>query len=352
MARYVGVDAHARSCTLSVMSASGRRIQSMVVETNGQALKDAIGLIPGPVHVCLEEGLHSEWLHELLKPLVEEVVVVVPPAKRGCKDDARDAWARADELRTGAIQTRVYKAEPFMSGLRAAVRAYNFTVNTVVRAKNRLKAVFLSRGICTDASVYDTERRATWLKKLPVAHRELADLLGRTLSHLEPLRDEAEQWLLREAKRHPIIRKLATVPGMGPIRCAQVVAVVMSPGRFRTRSQFWGYCGFGVVTRSSADWVRNRKTHKWERAQTTQTRGLSRKRQPMLKAVFKGAATTVINQVHDDPLYQRYQRMLQAGTKPNLAKLTLARTIAVIVLSMWKRQEVYDPKRLLTSDPK
>ena len=37
--------------------------------------------------------------------------------------------------------------------------------------------------------------------------------------------------------------------------------------------------------------------------------------------------------------------MLQAGVKPNLAKLTLARRIAAAVLSMWKHQEVYDPKK-------
>ena len=41
-----------------------------------------------------------------------------------------------------------------------------------------------------------------------------------------------------------------------------------------------------------------------------------------------------------------YQRRLQAGIKPNLAKLTLARRIAAIVLSMWKHEEVYDPARL------
>ena len=40
------------------------------------------------------------------------------------------------------------------------------------------------------------------------------------------LRDEAEKWLLKESKSHPIIRKLTTAPGMGPIRTAQVVAIV------------------------------------------------------------------------------------------------------------------------------
>jgi hypothetical protein len=82
------------------------------------------------------------------------------------------------------------------------------------------------------------------------------------------------------------------------------------------------------------------------RAQVQQTRGLTRKRQPVLKAIFKGAATTVITQLVDHPLHVEYQRRLQAGIKPNLAKLTLARRIAAIVLSMWKHEEVYDPARL------
>jgi transposase len=159
-----------------------------------------------------------------------------------------------------------------------------------------------------------------------------------------PLRDEAEAWLLKEAKTHPIIRKLTTAPGMGPIRTAQVVAIVVEPHRFRTRQQFWSYCGLGIVTRSSSDWVRD-KRGQWVRSEVHQTRGLSRKRQPLLKAVFKGAAMTVIAQLPEHPLHADYQRMLETGIKPNLAHLTLARRIAAIVLSMWKHKEVYDPQR-------
>ena len=44
----------------------------------------------------------------------------------------------------------------------------------------------------------------------------------------------------------------------------------------------------------------------------------------------------------EHPLHADYQRMLDGGTKPNLAKLTLARKVASIVLAMWKHQEVYD----------
>jgi transposase len=183
------------------------------------------------------------------------------------------------------------------------------------------------------------------LKQLPAGHRELAEWLGRELDALLPLREEAEERLLKEAKTHPITRTLGTAPGMGPVRTAQLVAIVATPHRFRTSRQFRSYCGLSIVTRSSSDWVRDRHGE-WVRAEVQQTRGLTRKRQPVLKAIFKGAATTVLTQLVGHPLHADYQRQLQAGIKPNLAKLTLARRIAAIVLSMWKHEEVYDPTRL------
>ena len=344
MDRYVGLDAHPTSCTFGVVGASGKRLKSMVVETNGAALVEAVKSIPGRVHLCLEEGAQSAWLHELFSPHVAELVVAVAPESKGPKDDLRDAWARAEELRAGAVRTRVYKPPQHLAALRNAVRAHGFAVKDAVRAMNRLKSVFLSRGISTDSSVYDAERRTRWLEKLGPPYRRLAEWLGRQLDQLVPFRDEAEAWLLKEAKTHPIIRKLTTAPGMGPIRTAQVVAIAAEPHRFRSRRQFWSYCGLGIVTRSSSDWVRS-KDGRWERSQVQQTRGLSRQRHPLLKAVFKGAATTVITQLGDHPLHKDYERMLEAGIKPNLAKLTLARKIAATVLSMWKHQEVYDPQR-------
>jgi transposase len=346
--RYIGIDAHARTCTLGVISASGVRQQSYVVETNGQALVEAIRVIPGERHVCIEEGTQSAWLYELLKPHVAEIVVCVPEKASGAKDDKRDAFRRA-ELRAGSIKTRVYKAPQHLAELRCAERAYRFAVRDVVRAKNRLKSVFLSRGQSPDAGVYDPETRPRALKKLVQPYQKLAEGLGQQLDALMPARKEAESWLLETSKSHPIIRKLATAPGMGRIRTAQVVAVVGSAERFRTRRQFWSYSGLGIVTRSSSDW-RPRKDGHLERVQNRSTRGLNRKCQPLLKSVFKGAATTVVTQLPKDPLHAHYQRMVKNGVDPALARLTLARRIAATVLSMWKHGEVYDQKRHATTD--
>ena len=343
MDRYIALDAHKESCTLAVVGPSGRRLKSQVVETNGRALVEAVQSIPGQRHVCLEEGTQSAWLYELLRPHAAEVVVTLPAKRRGPKDDLRDAWALAEELRSGSLQTVVFKAPHRLSGLREAVRGYTMLTGDLVRVKNRLRALYRSRGVVTDAGIYRPEGREACERQLPESQRRLARLLGGYLEVVEQAQGEAERWLREEARQQAVVQRLATAPGLGWIRTAQLVAVVVTPERFRTVRQFWSYCGLGIVTRSSADWVR--EGQRWVRAQTIQTRGLNRNRHPLLKTIFKGAATTVIHQLVDHPLHEDYQRMLRAGIRPNLAKLTLARRIAAAVLAMWKHQEEYDPQK-------
>jgi hypothetical protein len=55
---------------------------------------------------------------------------------------------------------------------------------------------------------------------------------------------------------------------------------------------------------------------------------------------------TVITCLKSDPLYAHYVRLTSAGTRPNLAKLTIARRVAAIVLRVWKDWKEYDPTQL------
>ncbi len=66
MERYIGMDVLAASCTLAVISEEGRKLKDFPVETNGQALGEAIRMIPGHKHLVFEEGLQSAWLYETL----------------------------------------------------------------------------------------------------------------------------------------------------------------------------------------------------------------------------------------------------------------------------------------------
>ena len=343
MERYIGIDAHKESCTVAVMGPTGRRLKELRVETNARALKEALKSVSGERHVCLEEGEFSAWLFEVLEPLSERTVVVQPPKREGSKSDSLDAWARADELRRGSVKP-IYKAPSVYRSLREAVRGYEGVLRDSVRIKNRLRAVFRARGIQVRGEELDeASSRKEWLAKLPAAVRRRATLLGEELDSVQGFRKQAAQWVHEEAAKVPAVKLLSTAPGIGPVRSAQIVATVVSPHRFRTSRQFWSYCGLGIVTHSSSDWVKQGRSD-WVRKQTMQTRGLNRNRNPMLKQVFKGAALTTIQLKDAHPLKRRYAHLLTT-TKPNLARLTIARNIAATVLAMWKNNEEYDPSK-------
>jgi hypothetical protein len=40
----------------------------------------------------------------------------------------------------------------------------------------------------------------------------------------------------------------------GAVKVAQVIAAVDTPHRFRSKRQFWAYCGLAVVTKASAEY--------------------------------------------------------------------------------------------------
>jgi transposase len=349
MARYIGIDAHLESCTVAVMGPSGRKLGEEHLETNAEALRACITRIPKPRMVCIEEGLQSEWLYELLEPMAERVFVVQAEKRRkGNKNDSLDAWALADGLRREALPRPVYKAPGRFTELREAFRSYNRLTGDVVRTKNRLKAIYGARGLrCVGMRIYNPKNRYEFLQCLPPAQRKSAELLFDELQQLSDLREAAEQRLVVEAKRTPEVVRLATIPGIGLIRGAEIVATVVAPHRFRTRVQFRSYCGLAVVMASSSDW-RLKPDGQWLRKQQA-TRGLNRNCNRHLKNVFKGAAQTII--LHQtDPFYSHYQRMISNGTKPNLARLTIARRIADIALAIWKNGEVYDQKCIIAGD--
>lgn len=345
MERYIGLDVHAASTTLAVLGPSGKRLRSQVVETNGRALRQALQAIAGEKHVCLEEGEQSGWLYEILSPHAHRVVVARQTQSRGQKSDVRDAFALADQLRTGTVETPVFKERGRFGTLRELTRAYGLVAQDVVRTKNRLKSAYRSRGVSvTGSKVYEPSARDDWLRKLPAASRARAQTLHAQLEVLTPVRDAAEKAVLAEARQHPVTKLIETCPGLGPIRVAQLVSIVVTPHRFRTKRQFWSYCGLGIEMRSSSDWVQG-PNRDWMRAAVQQTRGLTRSYNRTMKSIFKGAATTVILAHRTGPLFQHYEQLLAAGTKPNLAKLTLARQIAATALAMWKSEKEYDTTR-------
>ena len=344
MDRYIGLDGHTQSCTLAIVSGTGKRLRELVVDTSAEALIEALKLVPGRKHLCMETGNHSEWLYEVLEPFVEEIVVVNPEGAAGNKSDSIDAYQLAEDLRTGRIRSRVFQPTQNFSGLRAAIRVHRMVVRDMVRTKNRLQLLFQSRGLRgAGKDLYKPETRTAWLARLPESQRHMGELLGEQLNGQLVVARKAVKLLKSASEPHPAVALVATCPGIGVVRAAQLVGAVVEPHRFRTKRQFWSYSGLAVVTRSSSDWVHS--GHGWVRKTRNQTRGLNRNSKPLLKEIFKGAAITVISQLPEHPLHLGYRTRVEGGMAPSMARLTLARQIAAITLAMWKGNTTYSIER-------
>src|SRR5246127_5286202 len=123
----------------------------------------------------------------------------------------------------------------------------------------------------------------------------------------------------------------------------RAIALMQTPHRFRSKRQLWTYSGLGIETRDSAQY---RYVHgQLQRTKKPQQiRGLNQNHNHEMKEIFKGAATRASCGV--GPLRDFYLSLLAKGMKPEMARLTLARKIAAIALTLWKKEERFDAEQL------
>jgi len=215
----------------------------------------------------------------------------------------------------------------------------------VTRVMNRIKALYRSWGIpCAGGSVYAPRHRAEWLAKLvEVGVRVRAQRLFQQLDSLQPVHLEARRELLRESYQHAAVKLLRQIPSIGPIRAARLVALLQTPHRFRSKRQLWAYSGFAVQTHDSGEYryVRGKLQRNRQRISV---RGLNDNHNKELKNLFKSAAVSA--STRPGPLRDFYTARVESGMRPTMARLTLARKIASITLTMWKKGVNFDAKQL------
>jgi len=344
---YVGMDVHRASIVMAVLNGAGKLVEQIALQTNATAVRSYLQRLRGRVYVTFEEGTQAQWLYDVVRPLVTEVIVCDPRQNRllatGNKSDQIDAQKLAQLLRNRALK-RVDHVDHGVRELKELVRTYDCLVQDTTRVMARLKAIYRGRAIaCAGHDIYRQDRRAVWLKKLkePGAKKR-AEFLYEQLAALRPLRHQAKGLMVREARRHAGYRLLISIPRLGPISVAQLLAIVGTPHRFRSKRQFWRYVGLAVVTHSSADLeVVNGVLRRSRRP--IATRGLDRNHNHVLKRVFKTAATSAC---HSEPLQAAYQARVKKGMDPALARLAIARQLASITLSLWKRGELFATERM------
>lgn len=351
--KYVALDVDSANIVAGVYDRKGVALMQCCLRNNGQVIREFFQAMRGRVHVTFEEGTQAVWLYELIRPLVAEVIVCNPRQNKllqaGNKSDRIDVAKLARLLRLGELRP-VYQGPSTAQGLKQLVHGYEALVADATQVKNRVKALYRGRGLsCKGELIYGREQRQQWLSRLET--KELQQRAGYLLEELDSvmrLREQAEKIMCRAARSYAGYKWIESVPGLGAIRTAQLLATAITPHRFRGKRPFWTYCGLAVVTRSSSDyeWVEGSARRK---RKPIQTRGLNQNYNRTMKAVFKGAAVSAVQQHAEFQVY--YQKLCAKGIRPEMAHLTVARKLAAIVLILWKKGEIYDSTRLNQAAP-
>src|SRR5262249_3719949 len=92
--KYIGMDLHTESTSITVRTSSCEIVMECVVETKASTLLQFRDGLRGDLRVVFEEGTWATWLYDLLKPYVTEVLVCNTrknAVRKGSKSDRIDA---------------------------------------------------------------------------------------------------------------------------------------------------------------------------------------------------------------------------------------------------------------------
>lgn len=346
--KYIGMDLHSETIRAAVVNDAGKVNMEATMATEASAILDFIAGLPGTLYVAFEEGIHAAWLYNLLLPHVAQVVACDPrqlPHHKGeNRNDKIDARQLAQWLRLGVLKP-VYHSPTGLRTLSELVRSYLTLVNDTTRVMSRLKAIYRGRAIPSKGSrVYSPRFRDAWLKQLrePGVHYR-AELFYQQLDLLLPLRQKAKNAMIAESRKHAAQKILLSVPTLGPVRVAVLMAVIQTPHRFRTNRKLWTYAGLSLVTRSTANYriVQGQLTPARKPALAL---GLNRNHHHTLKALLKAAAATAVSR--EGPFQDFYARQLATGKDPEIARVMVARKLATLVLTLWKKGECFNAEHL------
>jgi len=193
--------------------------------------------------------------------------------------------------------------------------------------RNQVHAV-LARNLI-EAPVSDLFGQAgrRWLAELtlPAHEREQIDSGLRLHDALAGEVELAERQLAGEALARAEVRRLMTIPGVGPVTALSLIAVVGDPGRFGSAGQLVGYLGLDPRVRQSGD--RPFRTGHISRAGQAHARGL------LVEAAHSAIRTP-------GPL-RAFHARVKARRAGQVALCATARKLAVLSWHLLTRDENY-----------
>ena len=331
---YGAIDLHARKTLIRIVAEDGTVVLDRTITTTREGFAQVFGG-RARLRVLLETGTESEWVAQALEAAGHDVVVADPNYAlmygvrvRAVKTDRRDVAALAEACRLG-IYRAAHRVSAPQRQMRRRLRVRAQLIRMRTQAINLLRAQLRQEGYrLPSGTSTTTTRRCRALALDPVLRQDLAPVVA-LLDGLAPLVTACEAGAATHAAADPVVRRLMTAPGVGPIVGLTYRAVVDDVTRFRDASSSTAF--LGLVPREDSSGTRRRK-------------GAITKRGPTaLRVLLIQAAWTIWRQRQGRAALHAWVERLAARRGRRIAVVALARRLARILYAMWRDGCDYRP---------
>jgi transposase len=331
---YIGLDVHKKTISYCVKDAAGCVQQEGKIGSTRRELDAWIRTLPQPRMMAMEATIFTGWIYDHLLPHAEQVKVAHPLMLRAIaaakkKNDRIDAAKIADCLRCDFLP-ECHMAATEIRDRRRTLRYRNLLVRQTVQMKNRVSGLLMETGVN-----YNKRRlhKVGYFADLMATNNEISacirPLLRLSREHIERSQ-KLDYVLVSSLERDPLLkerlRRLRTVPGVGPITALTWALEIGDVTRFTSIKQAISYCGLCGDEKSSADKVLRMP--------------LSKQRNKHIQRVLVEAAKLAPRQSHE--LAVIHQKERQRGNA-NRATLAVARKMVAYMLAVERKQRDFVP---------
>lgn len=300
----------------------------------------------GAERVVMEVCTHSPWVSRLTTTVVPDVVVANSHAvgeilKTTRKSDRRDAemlarLGRADVELLRPVQHRGPQAQADLSLLRSRAQLIEARTSLINHVRGACKAVGKTLPDCTTEAFHKAVP-----SEIPAELKTAQDAVLSVIEQLTVKIRELDREVVGMSKSgYPETSLLTQVAGVGPICSLTFVLTVEDPTRIAQTRNVGAY--FGLVPAKNQSGDRDPEMHITKRGNAD------------MRRLLVSSAQYILGPFGPDTDLRRFgKRLEKKGGKAakRRAVVAVARKLSVLLLSLWRSGQPYEPLRNSQAKP-